>query len=513
MALRIPSKGLSALPDDEEQIAKGLMARLRQFQKVNDRQDSYYDAVQRTRDLGIAIPPHLRDLEAAIGWPAMAVDVLGERLVHDGWIVPGGEDLGLDEIIAANKLDRELRSGRTKAMRYGIAFGVAGTGNEDEGEANPLVTVESPTRMTVTWDRRRKRVTEALLLSTDEQGKLDGATLWYDDVIVELTYADRRWTVEERSTHSLARPPVVRLVNRYSAGEGEGASEITRPLRTATDNAVRTIIAMEVSRDFYAAPKFWLLGADESSFVGPDGKPKTAWETYIGRLNAISSDGSGNTPKVETFDGASPTPFLEQLRGLAQMVSAETALPISYLGLVHDANPASADAALVSEARLNLRAEERQADFGEDEGELMRIAVWIRDGKDPGVTPTPDWRPAATPTLSAAADAAQKLVEAGILPADSDVTWERVGLDEDDRKRLREHLEGDPLTELFRTLDGQAQTDDDLKAKATALGVMIRAGVEPSDAARRVGLEGLQFTGERPTSLRRTETTTTTGEG
>lgn len=42
----------------------------------------------------------------------------------------------------------------------------------------------------------------------------------------------------------------------------------------------------------------------------------------------------------------------------------------------------------------------------------------------------------------------------------------------------------------------------DLKAKFEALGVAVRAGVDPDDAARRLGLEGIRFTGAVPVSLR-----------
>lgn len=41
-----------------------------------------------------------------------------------------------------------------------------------------------------------------------------------------------------------------------------------------------------------------------------------------------------------------------------------------------------------------------------------------------------------------------------------------------------------------------------MKAQADALGVLIRAGVDPADAAQRVGLDGLDFTGAVPVSLR-----------
>ena len=58
----------------------------------------------------------------------------------------------------------------------------------------------------------------------------------------------------------------------------------------------------------------------------------------------------------------------------------------------------------------------------------------------------------------------------------------------------------------------QAQTDsntgssvggaEELKAKFDALGVAVRAGVEPSNAARLLGLEGVEFTGLQPVTLR-----------
>ena len=41
----------------------------------------------------------------------------------------------------------------------------------------------------------------------------------------------------------------------------------------------------------------------------------------------------------------------------------------------------------------------------------------------------------------------------------------------------------------------------DVKSRADAMGVLIRAGVDPEDAAEKVGLD-VDFTGAVPTSLR-----------
>ena len=46
------------------------------------------------------------------------------------------------------------------------------------------------------------------------------------------------------------------------------------------------------------------------------------------------------------------------------------------------------------------------------------------------------------------------------------------------------------------------ETAAEMKAKFDALGAAIRSGVNPSDAAGRLGLSGLTFTGATPVSLR-----------
>lgn len=52
-----------------------------------------------------------------------------------------------------------------------------------------------------------------------------------------------------------------------------------------------------------------------------------------------------------------------------------------------------------------------------------------------------------------------------------------------------------------------------MKAKADALGALIRAGVEPEDAAREAGLAGVDFTGAVPVSLRLPQADATILEG
>lgn len=68
------------------------------------------------------------------------------------------------------------------------------------------------------------------------------------------------------------------------------------------------------------------------------------------------------------------------------------------------------------------------------------------------------------------------------------------------------------MAALLNRMGGAVSDAADLKAKFDALGVAVRAGVDPDDAARRLGLGGVKFTGAVPVSLRLPETDATTLE-
>ncbi|WP_166140839.1 phage portal protein [Nocardioides ochotonae] len=434
MAVAIDLSTLRLTDDEADLIAEHLhtLARLRMG---NLMRAAYYDGRQRVRHLGIAIPPALRNIEVVVGWPGTAVDALEERLDFQGWTSTSGGDLfGLDEIFEDNGLAIDGALGHLDALIYGASFVILGAAYDDE--PSPLITVESPLRVTGEWSGRLRRLTSAVSIDeVTDAGDPQTITLYRPDYNVTATYRSGVWHVEDtegrpgRDPHRLGRVQVVPLVNRPRASRPWGRSEITRAVRSTTDQAVRTLLGMEVNREFYSAPQRYALGADESSFADADGNLRTGWELVMGRMLALPRDEDGELPQVGEFNAASPAPYLEQVRGLAQLLAAEAAIPATYLGFISD-NPASADAIRAAEARLIKRAERRQVTFGRAWREVARLALLIREGHVPdgfnevGVK----WRDAATPTRAAAADEAVKLVAADILPADSEVTYDRLGL-------------------------------------------------------------------------------------
>jgi hypothetical protein len=179
---------------------------------------------------------------------------------------------------------------------------------------------------------------------------------------------------------------------------------------------------------------------------------------------AVPNDEEGNKPSVEQFNPASPAPYLDQIKGYAQLLAAEAGIPAAYLGFQTD-NPASADAIRAGEARLVKRAERRQAVFGRAWLEVGRLALLVRDGSVPAEFDdriSARWRDAATPTRSAAADEALKLTSGDnpILPADSTVTYDRIGLTPAEQRQVAADRRRSNGSAVLRALETRLTPSD-----------------------------------------------------
>ena len=107
------------------------------------------------------------------------------------------------------------------------------------------------------------------------------------------------------------------------------------------------------------------------------------------------------------------------------------------------------------------RAERRQTSFGLAWREVAYLALLFRDGSvDPdafrqvGVK----WRDAATPTRAAAADEAAKLIGAGVLPADSSVTYDRIGLSLQEQQQLARDRRRSSVADLTAAIRARGAT-------------------------------------------------------
>jgi hypothetical protein len=428
-----PLLTLGFASDDESSLITQMLNSLAFYAPANRDAAAYYEGRQVTQQFGISIPPSMQTLRTVAGWSGTAVDVLEERLDWLGWSSEA-DDFGLSTIYSDNSLDIDSGMAHLDSLIFGTSFVSVGTGAD--GEPSPLITPHSPESMTALWDRRTRRLAAALAVASEP----DEITLYLPMETTTFGRSSRNgaWTAIDRDLHRLDRVLVAQMPNRIRGSRENGRSEITRAVRYYNDAAVRTLLGLEVSREFYNAPQRVGLNIAESAFTDATGAAVSQWTSIQGRVWMIPPNDDGlPSPDVKQFPAASPAPYLDQIRGYAQLLAAEAGIPGSYLGFSTD-NPASADAIRAGEARLVKRAERRQGVFGRAWLEVARLALLVRDGNVPASfgTVSNRWRDAATPTRAAAADEATKLIGSGVLPADSQVTYDRVGLTPAEQRQL-----------------------------------------------------------------------------
>jgi hypothetical protein len=456
---------LAYASDDDARLIETMVNRLRLVNVANSEAEQRYEGSWCAKQFGISIPPNMRGLHTPAGWDGTVVDVLEERLDWLGW-TSDGEDYGLGDVFSANGLDVDGGMAHLDALIFGLSFVSIGSGFD--GEPNPLVTPHSPTTMTATWDRRTRRLSSALA-TVSEDGDVVEATLYTPGNTATFSRSGGRWHTVERDNHNLPRLPVVLVPNRVRGSRDLGRSEITKPIRYYSDAAARTLLGLEVNREFYNAPQRIGLNVDDSMFEDEGGNPVSPWTSIMGRVWNIPANEDGQpAPDVKQFSPASPAPYLDQVQGYANRVASEAGIPATYFG-IHTANPASADAIRAQESRLVKRAERRQSSFGRSWLEVGRLALMVRDGSLPDDYDTAvstKWRDAATPTRAASADEATKLIASGILPPDSTVTYDRVGLSPAEQRQVSADKRRTRGADVLSLLRPPVPTDADTDATA-----------------------------------------------
>ena len=509
----------------EKSLLEAARAQVSRNRYRNRLKSALYDGTAKVRNLEIAVPPSLANIGVVSDWPKTVVDIRHERLQFQGWADDGR--LGMDDVFTESKAALAVSESTLDAMTCGVAFLSVDQLDRDE---SPVMSAAHPSNATVLWDPLRGRPVA---------GYRRTETSWNEGTYWEFLYLPGETVVYE---HRWSRSRVIgrlripgqmiamsRMRNRLSPNKWQGRSEITPAVTYYTHAAVRTMLGMEINREYYIMPKRWALNADMELF-GLD-EDSTAEEKKEARMRAAADQMLMFPPpepgdpevKVGEFATAPPTPFMEQLKVYSQKLSGATGIPAAYLGF-ETANLPSGDSLRAWQERLVRSVENMQELANPD---LTNIGMLLYSMFESGgglaseidrrafLGVDPQWRDASSPTKAADADASTKMIGAGVLPGSSRVARERAGLSPSEIRRL----EADERRASYRTMVAQAaagqpaeissgapETDySQVKAQADALGALIRAGVDPEGAADRVGLSGIEFTGVVPVSLRQPE--------
>jgi hypothetical protein len=123
----------------------------------DEQRTMYYDGLQRMQNLGISVPPQLAGVRTVVDWPRICVDPLVQRCVLDGFRLPGATEstTSLRSIGRRTTWTRSCRWCSLDSLVAGRGYMIVGS--PDVPGDSPLVTVESPLNLAMTWDPRTRR--------------------------------------------------------------------------------------------------------------------------------------------------------------------------------------------------------------------------------------------------------------------------------------------------------------------------------------------------------------------
>lgn len=532
------------LNDDERNTFNRLLGTLNRKRNRNRLKSKLYDAKKDLDHFGISIPPQMKEFATVIGWPAKAVDTPARRIRPDGFSLNTSSGRATPELF--EEVQSALATPRAAAveklaiqasLKHSCAFVFTTGYTDDTGEPAPMYTAASALDASAVVDPRTGATLSALEV-------IDGGWVLYrpgKTIRVERDKLGRPRAVD-RTERNHNRVTCTVYTWGRTIDRPFGRSRITRPLIGLTYMGVRVLLRQEVSAEFFSSPQRWMLGARPDDFQDESGKILSAWEAITGGFLSMpdlpiedEQDAKLRRVEIGQFPQMSMQPHSDHLRTVAMMVSAETSLPLNYLGIVQE-NPPSADAIRASEADMTQIVEDELDWFRDSRVNLAKdTAAVLHEEWTPEMARDlrglhADFRDPSTPTKSAEGDWAVKIVTAFPWLQESE-TMLRIIFSANTARALtneRKKQTGSKTLEQLRAAQSQreltaASTGNStsgaapaatptgeavsvVREKLDALGIGIRAGTVPEATARMLGLDGVEFTGAVPVSLRLPET-------
>lgn len=520
---------------------------LPEYQKAK----SYYDGAANEKFLSSALAKQLGSNSNSFhfNYARLVVTSRLDRMEINAVVTEDGtaDDL-LQEVWNRNQLDLELQDAIEASLVFGDAYLIAG-----DSEDGVDVFYNDPLSTRVFYDVENPRK------------KSYAIKRWAfgEKVRVNLYFADRteKWVskgkpssnmkdsdfepfVDDRGIWPTPNETGVLPVFHLRTGRMYGTPEHFQAF--GPQNSINKLLNTQISSiDFSTAPqRYFLEDPTANNGVNPAADFGLVDEDDTDATSNLKAGPGGvwslkGIKEVGQFDVVNPDSFVVPFKNFIEAMGTITKTPLHAFNV--GALP-SGESLRAAEAPLNKRVASLETLFGGVIADLheFALAIYGREAKvlvkwkpiasydDAEVWATVDakvsagvplraalmeagftdeqitsWYPEGTSARSSKeiavlADAIQKLGAAttlGVLSVE-----EARNLLPDD---IKTEVFADPNAVLAAVEEAPAASEgDDIKAKADALGILIRAGVAPEEAAERVGLAGVEFTGAMPTSLR-----------
>jgi hypothetical protein len=487
-----------------EQVRQLLVLRRAEADKL-DRIHAYWRGKQDYPVLPANVPREVKHLAAMsrVNMVTLVVDVLAQALFVDGFRAPRAaeNDEAVWDIWQANRMDSKQIGLHRAILAYGAAYEVV-----LPGDPHSVIRCVSPRHLTAAY-RESDDEWPVYALEVRRTGKQVDYRL-YDDEAVYFVSDVVQWTHDgslelsddavfvDGAEHGMGVCPVVRFRNHEDLDDDSCLLGEIEPVIPLQDQIDHTTFGLLVAQHFQAFKQRYLIG-----WAGVDEAAAAA--TAASRLWVFDDP----DVKVGEFGEVNLAGYLDSRVSSTELLATLSQTPPHHLlgKLVN----LSAEALAAAEVGQRRKVAERETTWGESHEQALRLA-----GEAEGIDVPDDaqvrWRDTEARSLAQVVDALGKMVQ--MLQVPPEFAWEMIpGLSDQDLERLKAlAASNNALTDLNAILERQTfgsvpepgDDEDELVKKANAMGVLIRAGVDPTDAAARVGLPGLRFTGAVPVSLR-----------
>ena len=377
-AQEIAELSISDVRDAEMDTIRDLIRVWRDRRDRNVVRSLYYDGEQAFKDLGLMLPPQLKNAKFYLGWANMAVRKAAIRSQFDGLRLPGQDDpFDLAEILDQNRFGLEFSQSVVSGYKHGVSFVTVAKGAPGE----PIVQIQAHEAESAAalWDYRNRRIGAGITISSvDKRGNPTAFVVHLPHVVLVCERNDSgRWGAD-RIVNDIGRALMVPVTYDPQTNKPFGRSRITQPVMALTDMAVRAYVRMEGNAEFYSSPQIAIEGIDPDAFDNVSDQKK--FQMAMNRLIALSRDADGNAPTVKQMQQATMTPHSDMLRTVAMAFSGETGIPPSSLGIIHD-QPSSAEAIRAAEHDLLIDVQyHNKLVFSPAIRQIVQYAVMVRDG-------------------------------------------------------------------------------------------------------------------------------------
>lgn len=400
---------------------------------------TYYTMHNKLVDLGISVPPELRNLSAACGWGKKCVDVMVEHSRFDGFTAENEDaQAALDVISRRNRMRTLYRRATTSALEqcFNLYFV-----SKDEATGRARISAYPASVCGCTWDDANDRLEAALFVVSMAKNKTTGNREpdWVNVVTDEYLIRIRRDTGStwhaEYEKHGLGHLPVFLAAHEPTLERPFGASRITREVMGYIDSAVRANVNEEIAAAFASSAQKYLLGTDGDPF-----EDVSRWNAYIGNIFNIDMTEDGTVPQFGQLEQPSMEPLTAHWRLLCGRMSAATGIHVSQFGIVHD-QPASGDAIYAENEPLILKCKDWNEDVKETLADVAIAALATERGttfeaiEAEGLGIVANMANPAMPTLAQQTDSSVKIAAAvpGFAMTRSFWLMNGFGIDEADR--------------------------------------------------------------------------------